>query len=707
MDLLLNTKGENNPIEVVLIGAGGVPITFTVPWPSTTLRRQELWRRNYLAHHDPAGADVSADAVRAHGSALVKSLQEWLADPSWRPIDKQSQISGEPPVLRLSFGGESDLLQSLPWESISTEQGIWRTEQPQVPRTRQDRAAHQPRLLVWVGNSSGLDLEQELLELKSLKRGGQIHLKILEGEEASLERFTQTLAEEKPWDGLVFLGHSDTNPAVGGQLHLADGSWVNGQQLEGKLQKAAERGLRLVMLNSCSGLDLARSVVRFGVPWAVCFREPVPCKAASVAFSYLIAELKSNKDLIEAASTVREGLRASGAAGSGLLLTIVGSPSAKTYSLPLSKRRQFQLRFQATTRQQLWVAAGAVALGAVFDVVPTNPISHYLLDRRLSLQSVYRQTTGQVGPMTRSLPVLVIDQHTDQAVGGSKTPNRISRQTLARLLERTSPQQVPTVAVDVVFDEDASYTKELADVIQDQQRKRVLVGFFGENLDAISSGTTSMPQSQLLNAGVEAFDLYTGLAASKQSPKRAPLRLGFAVGPQTFAGQIAGGNAKAIPADAVLDWSLNWSDLVNRVEVAQLPSLRTPVLLIGSDGTLNKEADDLFHTPSAMDSGLNNIWNGSQHSMPGVIVQAVLAQSIRMQRWLVPISSALAAGLTSALAIALSTGLNRRWERLIICSAVTALAIPICVQLAISTLWVVPLCLPLMALWIVTLVRED
>ena len=66
MDLLLNSKGENNPIEVVLIGAGGIPLTFKVPWPSTTLRRQKLWRRNYLAHHDPAGADVSADAVRAH-----------------------------------------------------------------------------------------------------------------------------------------------------------------------------------------------------------------------------------------------------------------------------------------------------------------------------------------------------------------------------------------------------------------------------------------------------------------------------------------------------------------------------------------------------------------------------------------------------------------------------------------------------------------
>ena len=46
-----------------------------------------------------------------------------------------------------------------------------------------------------------------------------------------------------------------------------------------------DEGLALALFNSCSGLDLARSSVSAGIDWALCFREPVPCHAASRAFS--------------------------------------------------------------------------------------------------------------------------------------------------------------------------------------------------------------------------------------------------------------------------------------------------------------------------------------------------------------------------------------------------------------------------------------
>ena len=82
------------------------------------------------------------------------------------------------------------------------------------------------------------------------------------------------------------------------------------------------------------------------------------------------------------------------------------------------------------------MGAAACALGMVFDVVPTNPISRYLLDRRLHLQALHRKISQQPGPKEVALPVLVIDRKTDQVVDGEPTPNRISRQTLARLLER-------------------------------------------------------------------------------------------------------------------------------------------------------------------------------------------------------------------------------------------------------------------------------
>ena len=96
----------------------------------------------------------------------------------------------------------------------------------------------------------------------------------------------------------------------------------------------------------------------------------------------------------------------------------------------------------------------------------------------------------------------------------------------------------------------------------------------------------------------------------------------------------------------------------------------------------------------------------ARNTMPGVVLQAVLAQSLRMGHWLTPVSSALAAALASALGIGIAAGIDSRWKRALLCGAITVMAIPLSAQLAVSTLWLVPLLLPLSALWFIALVRR-
>ena len=706
MDLLLRAKGNQQPIEVVLVG-GGAPVCFSVPWPDQVIQQHQAWRHRYLTYNDPTAAAVSADAVAMRGNALIAAMQSWFADPAWRPLDQQRQLQAKTTPLRISFEGSSTALQSLPWELLQWGQPIWRTEQQQHLVQRLPRSCHRPELLVWIGREHGLDLQQELQELKRLERGGEIRLQIHRGAEAGLGALKTALNDAGPWDALIFLGHSDGNAGDGGRLQLADGSWVAAQALQSDVQTAVERGLELVLLNSCSGLDLAKSLVRFGVAWSVCFREPVTCATASATFQRLIQQLKANKTLVMATDAVRQWLSSAGPPGSQLLLTVLASPHAGAYTLPLSKRRQFSLRVQATSRQQWLVAACACALGMGFDVVPTNPISRYLLDRRLHLQALHRNITQQPGPQASALPVLVIDQKTDQAVDGEPTPNRISRQTLARLLERTSASQVPSVALDVVLDEPLPNTDDLIAVLRRQQRERVLAGFFGAEVSAQGSGSTSMPLAPIQEAGVQAFDLATGMPTSQQDPKPAPLQLIESLGSSSFAGQIYPKDHSVMQADAVLDWSLDWSSMIQRVEPDELQGLTTPVLLIGSDGNVNQNAKDRFRAPAIPNLNLHAVWGGGKHEMPGVVLQAVLAQSLRMGHWLTPVSSALTAALASALGIALAAGIDRRWTRALLCGAITALAIPVCAQMAVSTLWLVPLLLPLTALWWVALVRRS
>ena len=147
--------------------------------------------------------------------------------------------------------------------------------------------------------------------------------------------------------------------------------------------------------------------------------------------------------------------------------------------------------------------------------------------------------------------------------------------------------------------------------------------------------------------------------------------------------------------------------MIQRVKPDDLAGLTTPVLLIGSDGNVNQEAKDRFRTPAIPNLNLHVVWGGQKHTMPGVVLQAVLAQSLRMGHWLTPFSSAFAAALASALGIALAAGIDRRWKRTLLCGGITVVAIPVCTQLAISTLWLVPLLLPLAALWCVALVRRS
>ena len=706
MDLLLKTTAEGDIIDVVITGTGG-PSCFQVPWPTKLVRQHQAWRRRYLAHHDPAGADLGADVVERYGADLVRSLEEWLQSNDWRPFEQEQRREQCSTSIRISFSGASTALEQLPWENMRGLGPIWRTARPITSSLRPNRAPHRPRLLLWIGLEEGLQLDGELTLLKQLQTRQQIELRILRGAGGMLKDVREALKDSRGFDALMFLGHSQADKSGGGRLQLSDGSWLHADELQPVITSAASRGLELVLLNSCSGLDLALSIVRFGVSWVVCYREPVRCETASSSFRTLISALQSNQDLTDAVATVREHLRGSGAAGSALLLSLVGSTDAQAYRLPLHRSRQWRLRWRQTPRQQ-WLAAGcAVVLGACMDLVPSNPVNHYLLDRRLAAQTMWRRMTSQPGPKGPALPVVVIDQHSDRLMGSKSVPNRVSRQTLATLLERTNPTQVPIVGIDVVLDEELPQTDRLADVIRRQQRRALFAGYFGADVEAQRVGNISKPLAELQKAGLKTFNLSTGLPTNTGQVHSTPLQLWGSIGPSHFAAQLSERVDPRLPADAVLDWSLQWNSLLKRVRPDQLPTLTAPALLIGTDGTTDPEALDLFHAPSAMDPKLSELWGGSHHKVPGVIVQAVLAQSINLGHWLQPMSTAFATALTAAAAIGLSGITQGRRERIVISSAIALAAIPLCLQLAVSTLWLVPLFIPLTSLMLIGLIRRD
>ena len=708
LDLTLKSGRAGEPLTAFLVTPSGQE-TAQLPWPTEALEWQREWQRQFLAHHDRAGAPVSADAVGSFGANLQQALQDWLALPECRML--RDGLSDHPSApLRLRLEGAASLeLERLPWPLLSSERPCWLLEPTsQPPALAAQARARRPRVLLVVGDETGLRLDSEVACLSELARRRRVELRELRGAASNLSNLRQLLGDQCGWDLLVFLGHSEADPNGGGRLHLGDGSWVSGASFEVELQAAARRGLGLALFNSCSGLDLARSSVRSGLAWALCFRAPVPCQVASLAFAALIGALESGADLFTAVDRARAALEAEpSAVGGSLLLTLVGSPRAQGYGLPLRKRKQFLLRLARSTPRQAIAAAALVALAAAADVFPANPLSTYLLDRRLFVQRHWRMATGQPSPQRAPLPVLVLDQRSAEAIGAAATEGRVSRDLLSKVLQRVSPSAVPKVGLDVVLDESAPFTTELATVIRQQRRPLVVAGYFGPRVEAKRAGSSSMPLPVLQEAGLQARDLATGTPGLAGPLKWVPLQLWQPVTAANFAGALAATQARVMPADAVIDWSIDWRPLIRRAELSELTRLRAEALVLGTDGQLDRNAPDLFEAPGAMDPALTQIWQGAEQKLPGVLLQAVLAQSLSLGHWLTPASQALSTAAAAGLGVLVAALQASYRRRVLLVALIAALAMPLCWQLAIARLWLVPLALPLLGLAATALLRRD
>jgi CHASE2 domain-containing sensor protein len=284
---------------------------------------------------------------------------------------------------------------------------------------------------------------------------------------------------------------------------------------------------------------------------------------------------------------------------------------------------------------------------------------------------------------------------------------------LAALLRRTPPAQVPVAGLDVLFDRDRPGTDALAAVLRAQPERRVVGGELSPFSDPTQQKSSSdwLRQSPLTAAGLQVADLAVGTAAGNGRLKPVPIWTQFPITAANFAGALSNRKAPLLPADRVIDWSLNWADQIRLVQADQLPSLRAPLLLVGTSGRLADGSADLFAAPATVQNALlrgdQPLWQGNAREVPGVLLQAVLIQSLNHGHWLTPVSLALCSLAASGLGVLLAAGFEQRQHRLIAVLLITAFSLPVAFSLAVVQLWLVPLLLPLAALSATTFCRDD
>ncbi|MEG4623605.1 hypothetical protein Q5691_04780 [Microcoleus sp. w1-18aA5] len=152
------------------------------------------------------------------------------------------------------------------------------------------------RILCVSGNSDGLDLRQDEKSLQ-MSFGDRCELQFIH--QPTPEKLREKLLEdEKNWQILYYGGHSNSN-AVKGWLHINQADCDNTvtiDYLKEGLEKSIFQGLELLILNSCSSLQLAADLVAGGLPLPsmIVMRAPIPDKIAhdfvKSLFGYLSKE---------------------------------------------------------------------------------------------------------------------------------------------------------------------------------------------------------------------------------------------------------------------------------------------------------------------------------------------------------------------------------------------------------------------------------
>ena len=709
-----------NPVELqVFITAPGCNNAFAVPEPNQLYVLQKAWRHRFLKHHDPAFVWPQGAAVaKTYSDKLRLALQQWIESPAWKPLQ---QLLTELPSLPLTIRLEQvkNELCSLPWESLCLQRPIWRVDGNGLSNIKQvTLQARKPRVLLVVGAEEGLNLDGEINQLTQLQRSGRIQLTMLSAEHCSADALRNALAKSSGWNAVLYLGHSSSGP-MGGVLHLGDGSQINGQSLESHLAIAAKNGLRLLLFNSCSGLQLASIAAQAGINWSICFLELVPSKAAATAFAELLTGLEAGANLVSSLAKTRAILASNESfEGCDLLLATVATSEAEQFKLPLRRRRQLVLRLASSSKMQAIAAGAFTGVAILMDLTPANPINTFLLDRRLDVQRTWRQLVKQPGPKVdernKTIPVLLLDPATMiQTLGVPAVADHTSRYALAEVLKRTPPDQVPVVGLDVLIDQPRSGTNQLAEVIQKQPGRRVVAGYLSPySYPSQGAVGSTWFQSSILNkVGMETADLAVGTVASAGSSKPLPLRTQYAISKEHFAGALSNHPQRVLPSDRIIDWSLNWANWIQLVQPVDLATLKSKLLLVGTNGYLGNNAVDIFYAPSSVEwaplRGDKPLWNGRPSEVPGVLVQAVLIQSLNLNHWLTPVSQTLCTGAAAALGVLLAAFYEQRRNRLIAVGLIISIICPLAFYLAIWQLILVPLVIPFLALLTTMSIKND
>ncbi len=158
------------------------------------------------------------------------------------------------------------------------------------------------------------------------------------------------------WYIVVYLGHSQTSSDGHDGVFIIDNNTALSPEhnLRNSLEVAVQKGLKLVICNSCDGLGIGRQLANIGVPHIIVMKEPIAVRVALRFLEVFLPNFFGHKSLQESLTIARQELKLHefevDAASSSLLPRLIENPEEPPLILPKNKRL---LRLSSRWKQAL------------------------------------------------------------------------------------------------------------------------------------------------------------------------------------------------------------------------------------------------------------------------------------------------------------------------------------------------------------------
>jgi CHASE2 domain-containing sensor protein len=239
---------------------------------------------------------------------LTDQINTWLNSESFRSIDQplRTRLNAVDEI-RLLIETNDRLLQKLPWhlwnffDHYPNAEAALSTPEYQRADQVSTQSTNKARILAILGNSRGIDLNQDRAFLERLSQQAEIEFLVEPRREQLNDRLWQR------WDMLFFAGHSSSKEQGVIQINPTDSLTL--EQLRYALRQAIAQGLKLAVFNSCDGLSLAQQLADLNIPQVIVMREPVPDLVAHTFLKHFLSAFTGGRSLYAAVREARERLQ--------------------------------------------------------------------------------------------------------------------------------------------------------------------------------------------------------------------------------------------------------------------------------------------------------------------------------------------------------------------------------------------------------------